>query len=167
MVTKLDYEKREQIIQLLNTMVSNSSELVKVVCKLSKTPVNQTRFQELFNIQITNLRSSMRQGITTKLSDVINPFLKVLRDTGACMNGDIISFLIGIIFIFNTIIKGRFKHFLILEPFASILITFGSMWLMRYYNDFFVYILIPSSTLMYCCWYIMIGISVYELLFKK
>ena len=79
----------------------------------------------------------------------------------------IISFLIGIIFIFNTIIKGRFKHFLILEPFASILITFGSMWLMRYYNDFFVYILIPSSTLMYCCWYVRIGISVYELVFKK
>ena len=79
----------------------------------------------------------------------------------------IISILIGLIFSFNSLIKGKLKCFFMLEPFISIIITFGSMWLMRYYHEAFVYALIPSSMLLYFCWYFMIIISIYELNFKK
>ncbi len=79
----------------------------------------------------------------------------------------IISILIGLIFSFNSLIKGKMKCFFMLEPFVSIIITFGSMWLMRYYHEAFVYALIPSSMLLYFCWYFMIIISIYDLSFKK
>lgn len=74
----------------------------------------------------------------------------------------IISLLIGAIFYFNSIINNSFKLFLLIEPFISIIITFSSMWLMRYVNDSFVYVLIVSSLLMYICWSAMILISLYE-----
>ena len=74
-----------------------------------------------------------------------------------------ISFVIGAIFNFNTIINQKLKKFLIIEPYISIFITFSSMWLMRYFNSNFVYLLIISSTLMYLCWYVMILVSLYDL----
>ena len=74
-----------------------------------------------------------------------------------------ISFILGLIFNFNSLINNRFKKFLIIEPYISIFITFSSMWLMRYFNNNFVYLLIISSTVMYICWYIMILVSLYDL----
>ena len=74
-----------------------------------------------------------------------------------------ISFVLGAIFNFNTIINQKLKKFLIIEPYISIFITFSSMWLMRYFNSNFVYLLIISSTLMYLCWYVMILVSLYDL----
>ena len=79
----------------------------------------------------------------------------------------VISILIGLIFYFNSIIKGKLKLFLIIEPFISTIITFSSLWIMRYINDSFVYLTIASAILLYPCWYIMIFISCYELCFKK
>ena len=78
-----------------------------------------------------------------------------------------ISLLIGLIFYFNSIVSGKFKLFLLLEPFISTILTFSSMWLMRYCNDGFVYIVIISGVLMYICWFSMIGISLYELLLRN
>tara|TARA_B110000438_G_C15313551_1_gene436395 strand:+ start:48 stop:545 length:498 start_codon:yes stop_codon:yes gene_type:complete len=80
----------------------------------------------------------------------------------------IISFLLGIIFYFNSIIVGKLKFFLLIEPYFSIIITFSSMWLMRFCHPNFVYIMMISAVLMYSIWYIMILVSLYELLiFKK
>jgi len=79
----------------------------------------------------------------------------------------IISFLLGFIFYFNSTIKGKLKFFLLIEPYFSILITFSSMWLMRFYHPSFVYIMMLSSALMYFIWYIMILTSLYELLIVK
>ena len=78
-----------------------------------------------------------------------------------------ISILLGFIFYFNSVIIGRFKLFLIIEPFISTLITFSSLWIMRYFNDGFVYLVMVSAALLYPCWLIMISVSIYELLFKK
>ena len=78
----------------------------------------------------------------------------------------IISFLLGFIFYFNSIINGKLKSFLMLEPFFSTIITFLSLWLIRYINTSFAYLVIISSTLMYLCWFIMIGVSIFELLKK-
>ena len=79
----------------------------------------------------------------------------------------IISFMIGIIFYFNSIITGKLKLFIMIEPFISTIITFLSLWLIRFLNTNFSYLVILSSTLMYLCWFVMIGIAMYELLLKK
>ena len=79
----------------------------------------------------------------------------------------IISLLIGIIFYFNSIIGNKLKLLLLIEPFISIIITFSSMWLMRYLNEYFVYLVMISSFLMYICWSIMVMVSFYELIKKN
>ena len=78
-----------------------------------------------------------------------------------------IFFSIGMIFYFNSTIIGVFKNILLFEPFLSILLTFGSIWGMRFIDDLFVYLLFISSTIMYLSYFIMAGVSAYELLFKK
>ena len=78
-----------------------------------------------------------------------------------------ISLIIGMIFYFNSIVVNKFKLFLMVEPFISTLVTFSCLWLMRYLNDSFVYLVIISSTIMYFCWSVMVLICLYELNFKK
>tara|TARA_B100000029_G_scaffold515167_1_gene620926 strand:- start:1880 stop:2374 length:495 start_codon:yes stop_codon:yes gene_type:complete len=78
-----------------------------------------------------------------------------------------ISFLIGFIFYFNSIINGKLKLFFMIEPLLSTLLTFSSLWIMRYVNEAFVYIVFLSSILLYICWFSMIFITIYELLFIK
>ena len=79
----------------------------------------------------------------------------------------LISLIIGLIFYFNSILSGKLKIFLMIEPFISIIITFLSLWILRYVNPQFVYIVIISGTLMYLMWITMILISLYEIMFKK
>lgn len=50
-----------------------------------------------------------------------------------------IFFTIGIIFYFNTVIKGFWKIFLMIEPLISVVVSFGSIWLMRFVHKDFVY----------------------------
>ena len=75
----------------------------------------------------------------------------------------LISLVIGMIFYFNSYINGKLKLLLMIEPFVSTIITFTSLWFLRYMNDQFVYIVMISSFLMYLFWAIMILISLYEL----
>ena len=79
----------------------------------------------------------------------------------------IISLVLGLIFYFNSIVSGKLKLFFMLEPFFSTIITFLSLWLIRYLNDSFAYLVIISSGLMYICWFVMIGVSMFELLCNK
>ena len=78
-----------------------------------------------------------------------------------------ISLLIGVIFYFSSIIRGNFKTILLIEPFLSSLLMFGSLWIMKYFNSTFVYLMIISAIATYISWYIMIIVSLYELLIKK
>ena len=75
----------------------------------------------------------------------------------------LISLAIGLIFYFNSYISGKLKLFIMIEPFISTLITFSSLWLLRYINELFVYIVMISSFLMYLFWIIMISVCLYEL----
>jgi len=79
----------------------------------------------------------------------------------------IIFVAIGFIFYFNSIINGFWKQFLIIEPLVSTIITFSSIWGIRYIHKSFVYITIISAILMYVSFYIMSLITLYELIFKK
>ena len=79
----------------------------------------------------------------------------------------LIFLVIGGIFYFNSTITGGLKTFLIGEPFISILTTFGGIWLIRFVHPGFVYLVIPSSILMYSCYFIMAGTLLFELALKK
>jgi len=78
-----------------------------------------------------------------------------------------IFFITGLIFYFNSVITGFWKSFLLIEPIISIVITFGSIWLIRYVHEDFVYLTILSSTILYLSFFIMAVVSAYELKFKK
>ncbi len=78
-----------------------------------------------------------------------------------------IFFITGLIFYFNSIINGFWKSFLLIEPTISIVITFGSIWLIRFVHEDFVYLTIFSSAILYISFFFMASISVYELKFKK
>tara|TARA_B100000029_G_C17594020_1_gene963442 strand:+ start:1118 stop:1600 length:483 start_codon:yes stop_codon:yes gene_type:complete len=76
----------------------------------------------------------------------------------------IIFLSLGLIFLYTNTIKGFWKKFLILEPFVSIIITFGGFFIIRYIAINFSYIIIISSLLMYICFYVMLFICLYELM---
>jgi len=93
------------------------------------------------------------------------PLEEMILSTHAHVNSfALISLIIGVIFYFNSLISGTLKLILMIEPFISILITFLSLWGLRYINDQFVYVVIISSFIMYLFWIVMIIISLYELL---
>ena len=96
------------------------------------------------------------------------PLEAMILTTHAHVNSfALISLIIGTIFYFNSIISGKIKLLLMVEPFFGTLITFLSMWFLRYLNESFVYLVLLSGFLMYLFWIIMVVLSLYELLFKK
>ena len=78
-----------------------------------------------------------------------------------------IFFIVGGVFYFNSIVIGFWKSFLMIEPLISIVITFGSIWLIRFVSTDFVFVTIVSSSLIYISLFLMIVIVLYELAFKK
>ena len=77
-----------------------------------------------------------------------------------------IFLIVGCIFFFNSIITGLYKTIIIIEPFISIIITFGGIWLIRYFNPIFSYLVILSGILMYLSFFIMVVTIFYELIIK-
>ena len=78
-----------------------------------------------------------------------------------------IFFFIGIIFYLNSIITGFWKMFLIIEPLISTLVSFGSLWMIRFYGEGFIGLTIVSSVLIYTSFYVMVIISLFELNLKR
>ena len=77
-----------------------------------------------------------------------------------------IFIITGGIFYFNSIITGSIKTFLIVEPFISIIVTFGGIWLVRFIHPGFSYLVILSGILMYLSFFIMASTIFYELSIK-
>ncbi len=77
-----------------------------------------------------------------------------------------IFFSLGVIFYFSTI-NGFWKSFLLIEPLVSTIVTFGSIWLIRFVDKNFVYLTIVSAILMYTSFFAMSIICLYELGVKK
>lgn len=73
---------------------------------------------------------------------------------------------IGTIFYFNSIVTNSWKYFLMVEPFVSVLFTFTGLWLIRFVETSFIYVVFLSAVLTYVSFYLMAFISFYELLFK-
>lgn len=78
-----------------------------------------------------------------------------------------IFFTSGLIFYFNSTLRGFWKTFLLTEPFVSIILSFGSIWGMRFIDKGFVYVTVISAILMYISFFIMSAVSIYDLQFKR
>ena len=76
-----------------------------------------------------------------------------------------IFFFLGALFYMNSIVTSGWKTFLMIEPFVSVLGTFGSIWGIRFIAPEFAYITMISGILMYLTYYIMVAVMLYELLF--
>jgi len=95
------------------------------------------------------------------------PFSELLNTTHTHVISMTFIFIItGGIFFFNSIITGSIKTFLIVEPFISIIVTFGGIWLIRFIHPGFSYLVILSGILMYLSFFIMASTIFYELSIK-
>jgi hypothetical protein len=74
---------------------------------------------------------------------------------------------VGIIFYFNATVTGFWKYLIMIEPLVSSLVTFGSIWLIRFVHPGFIWLTAASSVLLYLFLFIMIGICIYELKLKS
>ena len=100
--------------------------------------------------------------------DFPKPFSELLLTThNHVITFSIIFFILGSVFYYNSIIIGNWKLILIIEPFISILLTFGSLWGIRYISKYFVWLTVASSLILYVSFYFIAIILMYELLFKK
>ena len=78
-----------------------------------------------------------------------------------------IFLVLGSIFSLNSLIKGSLKTFVIIEPFITVLGTFGSIWGMRYLSSVYSYLSIIFGVMTYFTFYFMVGVVLYDLILKK
>ena len=78
-----------------------------------------------------------------------------------------IFLVLGGIFSLNSLIKGSLKTFVIIEPFITVLGTFGSIWGMRYLSSVYSYLSIIFGVMTYFTFYFMVGVVLYDLILKK
>ena len=79
----------------------------------------------------------------------------------------IIFFLLGFLFSMSSMIRGSWKIILLVEPFASFLLTFFSIWGLRYVSAYFALTTIFFGVLTYTSFYLISSIILYEILFYK
>lgn len=75
--------------------------------------------------------------------------------------------LTGGIFLLSTGIPPLLKSFLAIEPFVSLVVTFGGMWLLRYHSPAWGWVIAASGVLMTVCFYAMVIISLVQLVSSK
>ncbi len=78
-----------------------------------------------------------------------------------------IFFILGGIIFFSSMLNDGWKIFFMIEPLISTLVTFGSMWGIRYIHSGFSFLTMLSGILLYASFYIMALVILYEVLLKK
>ncbi len=120
---------------------------------------------------ITRFKGSEQQNIQDDFEipeNYAKPISEMLISTHNHIFGLSFIFLsMGLMFYFNSILNGFWKSFLMIEPFISILTSFGSIWGMRYISNTFVFLAVISALLMYLSFFVMLFILLFELLLKK
>ena len=79
----------------------------------------------------------------------------------------IIFLILGLFWAMNSIVVGWWKLFFLGEPFVSVLITFLSLWGIRYVSDSFSYISMVFGILTYTSFYLMAWIILLDLLNRQ
>lgn len=113
-----------------------------------------------------------QQNLNDDVVDIPDAYPKPISEMLITTHNHIIGFSfiffsIGIIFYFNSITNNFWKLFLMIEPLVSTVITFSSIWGMRYINTKFSYLAALSSLLIYLSFFTMATIILFELFFKK
>lgn len=75
-----------------------------------------------------------------------------------------IFFTVGYVFYLTETLPVKLKMFLMIEPFFSIIFSFGSIWGIKYIDPNFVIITITSAILLYLSFYVMSFVIIKELL---
>ncbi|MCF7804172.1 MAG: hypothetical protein K9N46_13915 [Candidatus Marinimicrobia bacterium] len=84
------------------------------------------------------------------------------------MFGLSLTFLLtGAIFFFSSFPPGIWKTFFLTEPFISIIVSFGSFWLIRYFSPAWTYLLMLSGFLMALGFFVQVGWSLYDLMIRR
>lgn len=78
-----------------------------------------------------------------------------------------VFFITSTLFWFTTFWNKSFKLFLMIEPFISLFLTFGGIWIVRFLFEPFVFIVIMSGFLMFIAYGLMIAGILRELWFVK
>jgi len=138
---------------------------------MGMTYIYLTTSMTLDGTEVRYAGDNLPQNFDPDIDVLENPPKSVLELVSHA-HSHIISFsfiflLTAFIFEKNSIIKGRWKRFLMIEAFASILITFGGFFLIRFLDRSFSYLVIASSSIMYLSFYVMVGVCLYELIFVK
>ena len=79
----------------------------------------------------------------------------------------IIFLILGLLWAMNSIVVGWWKLFFLVEPFVSVLITFLSLWGIRYISDSFSYMSVVFGVLTYASFYFMALIVMLEILNRQ
>ena len=74
---------------------------------------------------------------------------------------------LGLLIQLSNKLNGKQKQLLGIEPFISIILTFGSMWGIRFLSGYFVWIMLLCSALMYVSFFIMITLILWELVSRQ
>ncbi|AFH49497.1 Hypothetical protein IALB_1790 [Ignavibacterium album JCM 16511] len=104
--------------------------------------------------------------------DIAENYPKPISEIFITTHNHIIAFsliftIVCSVFYFSSLLNNGWKTFFLIEPFISIIVSFGSLWLMRFVNPNFVYLMAASSTLIYISYFTMVILILYEILFKK
>lgn len=78
----------------------------------------------------------------------------------------LVFFAVGGIFYFSSVPE-KWKRFLMVEPIIAIATTFGSIWLMRFFSEYFSWLVIISGTTMVGCYFVMVILILKELWLRK
>ncbi|MBS1272197.1 MAG: hypothetical protein MAGBODY4_01337 [Candidatus Marinimicrobia bacterium] len=83
------------------------------------------------------------------------------------MFGLSLTFLLtGMIFYFSSMKNGFWKTFILTEPFISIVGSFGSFWLVRYFSPIWTYLLMLSGFFMAAGFFVQVTVSLYDLILR-
>ena len=93
--THLDSKKKTHIINLMNQMISNPKNLANTLINISTTDIDINKFNSLLSSKLKILQKNKRSGRKTNVSNLIQMLIQLLSEVGACIDADIITFLIG------------------------------------------------------------------------
>jgi len=79
----------------------------------------------------------------------------------------IIFLIMGAILNFTSFLSPGWKNFFMIEPLISTLVTFASLWALRFIHPSFSILTLISALLMYSSFYIMAGLIIFESAFSK
>jgi hypothetical protein len=117
---------------------------------------------------VENIRGSETEGEF----DIPEHYPKAITDLLITTHNHIMGFAflilsVGIIFYFNSTINGFWKYLIMIEPLISSVVTFGSLWLVRFVHPEFIWLTVISSMLLYIFLFLMMAACIYELKFKS